>query len=63
MHLPCQLPWGLTAQVSTSNWSQAARKTQKVRKGNPSFKSSDYILEADYVVPAANLAVYPPDLN
>ena len=63
MHLPCQLPWWLTAQVSTSNWSQAARKTQKVSKGNPPFKSSDYILEADSVALSPGLAAHPADLN
>ena len=63
LHLPCQLPWGLTTQVSTSNWSQAARKTQKVSKENPSFKSSDYILEADSVALAPGLAVHPADLS
>ena len=63
LHLPCQLPWGLTTQVSTSNWSQAGRKTQKVRKENPSFKSSDYILEADSVALAPGLAVHPADLS
>jgi hypothetical protein len=29
MPIPRQLPWRLTTPVSTSNWSQAARKTQK----------------------------------